>query len=249
MKVARGEYITFLDDDDYFFPERLQILIKELEKHQEYNAAYSSLVVTQRGRVRGDIVAEKSGNLKKALLLNEVSLGAGSNMVFRAQYLKEIGGFDESFNRHQDIELMLRFLENNKILACKQYLAVLVQDDRSNELDIEKYGELKKHYFTKFEKQISLLSKKEKNKFYISNYLSLLIVAIKNKRTERVKEIKEILEKYNYNKIKLNLKILMYYGNNILKFSKVKYTIKRIQVNFLLTKEQKEYIKKTEGII
>lgn len=241
---AKGEYITFLDDDDYFLPERLENMKKALENNNEYNAVYSSMIVTKKGKIIGNIKAKDSGNLKKKLLLNEVSLGAGSNMLFRTKALKDIKGFDESFVRHQDIELMLRFLENNKILALDQYLVVLVQDDRSNELEPYKYLEVKQYYFKKFQKQINLLTDEEKMLFYRSNYNSILKAAINQKID--IKPFKELVEKYQPNKFKLNLKIKLYRFNRVVKISKIKYFMKKLETNFLLSKKEKEDIKKIE---
>jgi len=34
IKIAKGKYITFLDDDDYWFPEKLQIQLYYLKKHK-----------------------------------------------------------------------------------------------------------------------------------------------------------------------------------------------------------------------
>ena len=47
LSVAKGEYIGFLDDDDYFLPQRIEKLVNVLEKYPEYNAAYSSVIVTK----------------------------------------------------------------------------------------------------------------------------------------------------------------------------------------------------------
>ena len=37
IEVAQGEYITFIDSDDYIAPDTLATLMKEIEDHQEYD--------------------------------------------------------------------------------------------------------------------------------------------------------------------------------------------------------------------
>ena len=244
IKEAKGEYITFLDDDDYYLPNRFEVLIKKLEENKEYNAIYSSLIITKNKKFIGDIVANKSGNLQKELLLNQVAFGAGTNMIFKASSLKEISGFDESFVRHQDIELMVRYFEKNKVLACNEYLAVLAQDDRGNEVDPDKYLEVKKHYFKKFNETIKKLTKEDQDKFFASNYMSVLISAIKKKKN--ISFYKENVLKYSKNNFKLNFKIFVYRLNNLINLDNIKYFFKNKKLKKILSEETKKYVKEME---
>ena len=41
IKNAKGKYITFLDDDDYFFNNRIEIIVDRLKNNAEYDGAYT----------------------------------------------------------------------------------------------------------------------------------------------------------------------------------------------------------------
>ena len=44
IKKATGEYITFLDDDDYFLPDRIEKMVMVLKDNSNYDGAYSSVI-------------------------------------------------------------------------------------------------------------------------------------------------------------------------------------------------------------
>lgn len=246
INLAKGDYITFLDDDDYFLPNRLEIMTKALDKNKEYGAAYSSVLVTRNKEIIGNIVAKKTGNYKKELLLNEFSFGTGSNMFFRREVIKELNGFDETFERHQDIETMIRFFRENNILAIPEYLVVKVQDDRSNEPAYEKYMKIKEHYFNAFRNDIDKLSENDKKQFYKNQYMMVLVATIKNKDYNHAKEIEKtilIYEKLNW---KDKIKLLVYYINNYIELEKIKYKIKKYSLKKSIDKSIIEEMKKIE---
>ena len=246
IKAAKGEYITFLDDDDYYLPERLEILLILLKENKQYAGAYTSTVLVRRGKIINGTIALKSGNLKKELLLDKFSFGTGSNMFFRADALKEINGFDERFLRHQDIECMIRFLRKNKIIGINKVLVVKCQDDCTNVPNIYKLEKIKELYIKTFEKDVYEFSKEEQNQFYICNIQSLIGIAIRGKNYDEVKRLKNKKKKYGKYKNfrKDNLKNLIKLINNYIPIEKLKETIKRVKLRKNIDKEVKEVIRK-----
>lgn len=246
IKEAKGDYITFLDDDDYFLPDRLKILVETLEKEKKYNGAYTETVLVKRGKIVSGSNAKKSGNLKKDLLLNRFSFGTGSNMFFRANALKEINGFDEKFLRHQDIECMIRFLRKNEIIGVEKVLVIKCQDDRSNEPDFYKYKKIKEVYFESFKEDILELEKDEQDLFYRINIEALIINAIKNKKYKEVKPLKKELEKYGERRISKSnrIKCWISFINNYIPIWRLEEVIRRIVFGKRINKETKNFIKK-----
>lgn len=223
INIAKGEYITFLDDDDIFLPNRLEILVEKLEKNQEYDAAYSSVIIIKGHKIIGYTVANKSGNMKNELLLGTFSLGTGSNLFFRASALRAINGFDESFKRHQDIEVMVRYFNRYNIIAIDKPLVVKVEDDRSNEPDVNKYIGVKEHFFETFNKEIKELGDL-KDTFYKNQYMMILRLAVKRKDKINEKKLKNIINKYSKITFKENIKLLLYKINNYIPLQKLKYS-------------------------
>ena len=241
IKEAKGDFITFLDDDDYFMPKRLEILVDALENNKQYNGAYTATILSKKGKIIGGSNAKKSGNLKKELLLNNFSFGTGSNMFFRAETIKEMDGFDEKFLRHQDIECMIRFFRNNEILGIDQPLVIKCQNDRSNEPDFEKYKKVKEVYIKSFKEDVLKLDEKDQNAFYRINIEQLIANAIKNKKYKEVKVLKKELEKYNVetNKIisKNKIKNIINFINNYIPIKFIEEIIRRAVFSRNIDKE------------
>ena len=230
IAIAKGEYIAFLDDDDYFMPDRLEKLVSLLNDNPKYNGVYSSVIVTQNSKINGFIEAKLNGNLKKQLLLDQFSFGTGSNLFFRTQTVKELNGFNETFLRHQDIEFMLRFFDKNLLLSCEQPLVVKVQDDRSNEVDLYKLIDVKKNYFKCFSEEIEKLELLDKEKFYQINYSLILDTAVSSKRYSEFFILRKKIRKSTKLSIRNYLRFLSLFVNNYIKIENIKYFIIRKKV-------------------
>lgn len=200
LKAATGDYITFLDDDDYFLPGRIEKLVNLLEKNKEYDCAYTAVVYFQNKKLIKKISAIKSGNLKLDLLKQKSFFGTGSNLFFRKQIINRIGLFDERFIRHQDIEYMIRFFDFGKVIPLNDILVVKCTDDKSNNPNFKKMLSVKKMFFKKFDKDIKFYSE-ESNDIYFENYIQLLYKSLDNKNN--FKYVLDILKLYK----KINIKI------------------------------------------
>lgn len=247
INVANGEYITFLDDDDYFLNTRLEKMVRLLDENRDYDAIYSSSIVTKNKKIIGENLALKSGKMKNELLMNEFSFGTGSNMFFRADAIRKIKGFDESFLRHQDIETMIRFFSVGKLLAVNEYLVVKTQDDRRNEPSMSEYIKVKENYFKSFEKEIEKLTEDEKNKFYKKNYCELLEASIRKKDRNNYDRFISEIKKYGTLGCDEIIRIILLKINNYVKIEKIKYFIKRVKLQLKIdnkTKKQISYYEK-----
>lgn len=123
MLYSNGEWVTFLDDDDYFEPSRLSAMEDILQSSEEnYGACYCGYTGNWNGKV--DINRFPEGNLgDKVVALKYTDHYMCTNTVtFKRAALEKLGGFDEGYVRHQDLELMARFFEKYKIKAVKQFL-------------------------------------------------------------------------------------------------------------------------------
>lgn len=107
---ARGEYIAFLDDDDEWFPEKLDLQIDLFRQSpMQVGVVYGSYVTVDResGRVTGRKIAERSGDLSRDLLVRNV-IGGTSSVVVRRACFEKAGLFDERLPSFQDYDLWIR---------------------------------------------------------------------------------------------------------------------------------------------
>lgn len=240
LKVAKGEYVTFLDDDDYFAKERIEKLVKCLDKNIQYQIAYTGGIIYKDEEHIKTFKIKENIDYKKELLLNHSFIGTGSNMFFKTKNLVEIGGFDERFIRNQDLEVLIRFLNKNNIIGLNEPLVVKDNTDRINQPNVENLLKTREFFLNNFKNLID--EYKDSNSIYFENYFNVLLYAItcNNKKYEKI--LKEKVEKYQKIYIKNYLILLK---NKYLK--KIKKGKKNIGLKLEEEKLLQEFIKNTKG--
>jgi glycosyltransferase involved in cell wall biosynthesis len=114
IKEGCGEYIAFIDGDDYCDIKRFKRQIRFLESNPEISVVGSNLyLIDGDNNITGERrYSEAHGDIKKAFLL---TMGiANPAVMLRRRDLDEVGFFDSRFSKAEDFELWLRFLALNK---------------------------------------------------------------------------------------------------------------------------------------
>jgi len=106
---ATGEFITFLDADDLWTPDKLELQLAALQQHSEAGVAYSwTYFMDDQGKsfhVDEPIFFE--GNVYAQLLLRNF-LASGSNPLIRRQAIESAGEFDPTLKSAEDWDYWLR---------------------------------------------------------------------------------------------------------------------------------------------
>jgi glycosyltransferase involved in cell wall biosynthesis len=109
LAKASGEFISFLDADDLWTPDKLEAQLKALQENPQAAVAYSwSDWIDESGqflRSGGHITV--NGNAYTQLLLRDF-IESGSNPLIRRQALDGVGGFDQSVTPAEDWDMWLR---------------------------------------------------------------------------------------------------------------------------------------------
>ncbi len=195
IRAAKGTYIAFLDNDDVYFRTHLSDCVRALETHPECGAVLCG-VVKIRGGNCWDVVRPPEGDLIRALFLSETALGTGSNLFVRAGLVRETGGFDESFRRHQDVEFGVRLFSLCDACRIPEVQIVKEMDGFSNRPDFERFRATKEHFIQKFERELASLSKEEQARFYAGQWSSLLYAACSEGNRERIRAAADEIRKY-----------------------------------------------------
>lgn len=124
LKNSKGEFIAFLDDDDEFVPNKIELQIsKLLSKPEEYGACTCNSMIHHSLSSR--VTKLKNEELLCQEFMLENRAFNTSSVVFRHVVLKQLDGFDDSFLRYQDWELFIRFFRKYKMcLVETPYLVV-----------------------------------------------------------------------------------------------------------------------------
>ncbi|MEP0917140.1 glycosyltransferase [Leptolyngbya sp. DQ-M1] len=115
---ATGEYVSFLDADDLWTPDKLEAQYKALQKNPQAAVAYSWVdYIDQNGKFfcAGNHVTA-SGNIYEKLLLHNL-LENGSNPLIRRQAFADTGGFDPALSSVADWDMWLRLSAHYEFVA------------------------------------------------------------------------------------------------------------------------------------
>lgn len=180
IKYSHGEFIAFLDADDWFLPRKIEVQLDFMNCHQEFNACYCF------AKSDGKTINTKpyEGNAAKELLMMRTKMFTPS-LFFRRAALIRINGFDESYRRHQDYELLLRFFREGYSIGCvKEVLIELGTSENRNTLNPQNLLVLKKKFLKDFEADINSINEGEKGfkrKVYALHYGKVFLVYLLNK--------------------------------------------------------------------
>lgn len=180
IRAAKGEYIAFLDDDDLFLPKKLTKQVGYLDEHPEFDAVYC--LATREKYGCPSSVLEGNGTRNILLLSSNYYT---PTLMFRREALKAIGGFDETFRRHQDYELLLRFFEAGYKIGCVSEVLVRIGLNQGENAPVgEQVEELKSYFFSKFK---SFIEKEDEitpgfaNRVYATHYAGVFLSHLKTK--------------------------------------------------------------------
>lgn len=184
IAFSSGKYISFLDDDDVYHPERLRYCVNVLKNSPiKYGGVYTGCKFYHNGHFYRTCKSAHTGNFLVETLSTIFKSYSGSNLFFRASVIKDIGGFDESFRRHQDYEFLVRFFLKYDLLGIQKVL--LIKNENGNNLpEVEKLANIKKQYLQKYAYVIDDLSEKDRNAIFFSNFIGLAQRALETNKLE-----------------------------------------------------------------
>jgi glycosyltransferase involved in cell wall biosynthesis len=122
IEQSTGEFITFIDGDDLWTPDKLERQLEALQRHPSAMVAYSwTAFIDPRGQFlfakapcwsEGDVYAE---------LLRSCFIASGSNVLVRRRSVEAIGAFDTTLAAAQDWEFCLRMAARWPFVLVPRY--------------------------------------------------------------------------------------------------------------------------------
>ena len=94
---ATGEFVAFLDADDLWTPDKLELQVKALQQYSEAGVAYSWTYYMNEQRTSSlpSVSIFFEGDVLANLLVNNF-IASGSNPLIRRQAIKSVGDFDSA---------------------------------------------------------------------------------------------------------------------------------------------------------
>ena len=183
---AKGELLSFLDDDDEFLNNKISLQVKKFgEATQNTGLVYCSFIDEDQNGNKKTFKADKKGRIVLYSLLDKVKV-ATSLFIVRKQVFDELNGFDESFRRHQDWEFVARLTDKYEVDFVPEVCVIKHSIARNEPINIKVMEEYRLHYLKKLKPIID--SKKEKKKIYCYHYICFVKEYIKKGRIDKFLE-------------------------------------------------------------
>jgi glycosyltransferase involved in cell wall biosynthesis len=115
VSAAGGDWIGFLDSDDFWHPLKLERQLETLEAYPAFSAVYTNEIWIRRGRRVNPRKRHRkySGWIYDRCL--PLCIISPSSILLRRSLLDESGGFDETYPVCEDYELWLRLTARHPV--------------------------------------------------------------------------------------------------------------------------------------
>lgn len=119
IEIATGDYVTFLDDDDIYLPDKIKRQVDQMiEKNADYSlmnlALYNEDETLCEIRKRDYLIGKEDNDLLLCHL--KYHMTGTDTMMFRRKYLNDIGGF-EPIDVGDEFYLMMKSIERKGVFV------------------------------------------------------------------------------------------------------------------------------------
>lgn len=122
LKRAQGEYVAFLDSDDLWPVNKIELQVKAIENNPNSVLVLCSYAIFSEGNSIPRVVRHKNSRKMNSHWLDMRGFGGGleSLGLLRKKTLDQIGFFDESLSTSSGLDLSLRLEKIGEIVLIKQ---------------------------------------------------------------------------------------------------------------------------------
>lgn len=218
IKAAQGEYIAFLDDDDEWEKEKIELQLNEIKKNPNVGLVYTGInIIYNQENINYYSLPKKSGNLSKDILISN-HIGTTSSVMVKTDLVHNVGMFDENLRALQDYDLWIRICQKTEVSYVNKPLVRYYNSTSNKQIsdDVKKYEDAIEYINKKYFELYSNASPDIKLKH--NEAMSMLIFK-KHLRNNNNKSARRHLRKHFSNK--LNMKGAIYYLLSFLSFKTV----------------------------
>ena len=175
IRQARGEFLAFLDADDYWLPEKLERQVACLQQDETLGfCSTRTQVVSPDNQFMASWDCPKiESTLLRTLFLRHASIsGSGSGVMARSSMFQQAGVFDTQLRSLEDIDMWMRLAALSSYACIEAPLTVIVKSPHSmsGNLDVMRTSAIRVMH-----KNRHLLPESERGRFWQGAYAGMLI--------------------------------------------------------------------------
>ncbi|WP_297974566.1 glycosyltransferase family 2 protein [uncultured Bacteroides sp.] len=178
-----GEYIAFLDDDDYFLKNRIKDAMCVLQ-HSDMDCGGICCNYVKKYKNKIYKVSRNKGRFDSCyeLLAAQVDYAAGSTLIIKREILGKVGMFDTSFQRHQDWEFLIRLFRHYYIGIVSNIGVVICADGIRNTPHTDKLLTIKNKLLQTFIADIKQLEVGKQVEIYQAQWKEIIYSYLKERK-------------------------------------------------------------------
>jgi len=169
---VQGDFVCFLDDDDYYYPKKIQRLMDEFLINKNIDIAVGN---TRMLGVNGAELGLCVGSSDIVSLMLDRGSHLNAVMIKKAALLTTT--FDEEMTTFEDVDFMFRLFVNFKCVHVDEELAVWNRDNRGDQLTNKNYKRSEKNWLILCEKfSAIIITNKSLARFYFRKMFLLSVI-------------------------------------------------------------------------
>lgn len=237
LRKASGEYLAFVDSDDFLQEDAYEFMVRQLENHHaDIIQCCFRMLYQKSNREVNNIIDIQTVNNSEFLELFTKDWTCGllwdklyKRNIFKDIYFKEGHKIDDEFFTYKGV------MNSKKILRVPHYIynyrqrisSVMFSKDSQLKIisDSLEYLSIRREEVTKSFPQLK--------KVYDEHYLNMLIILSKNEyiNAEHIKEIRQHIKKYFSENDKLKISLGLYIELIKLQFYPSKWLLRNIKID------------------
>ena len=116
VQEAAADLVAFLDADDRWLPNKLSVHVGHMTRHPESGVSFGRVeLIETDGGTTGKLTNNISQQLRPEDLFYNNPTVTTSNMVIRKAVFLGMGGFDQTMQYNEDVDLLLRIALQDKV--------------------------------------------------------------------------------------------------------------------------------------
>ncbi len=130
VALSSGEYIAFLDDDDFWLEKKLEQQFSQIQLNPKVGLIYCGIERRMNGKLLEHHLpsSEDLGDMSKRIFTHVITVS--SAIMIRKSIFEKVGGFDEELTHWQEYDLMIRIAQESMIDYVNEILVIINDSKR-----------------------------------------------------------------------------------------------------------------------